>query len=962
MQPQKLVRASPAQRCGIALILLLLSSVSGLAQVHGPILVSNRTPDLHNLERYVAGIVRPGMTQKERALALWQANSRQMYHWNNPVEFPLIRPGQYNDVTDPIRLMNVYGYTLCFCSAEGMEAVWRQAGLEGRELGLPGHVTNEVWFEGQYHYLDMECKGYFTRPDGVIASARECGLRPAEIIASARLPEGLFPLTRFPFRTYLSRMIFAGIMDDGPSWYASHRAQSGHVMHVSLRPGESYYRSWDNVGKFVNDYKRWMEPGEFGTTDCRYGPHELDGPHSFGNGVMIYEPDLTTATDEFERGVFAATGVMKTPRGLAADVGSTRGDCIFRVELPYVICGRPARIEDPGSSSEGALLILGGTGPIGVEISVDNGLSWKPSGSGPGRIDLTRFVERRYGYQVRLSLAPGSEITDLKMETYFQLSPAALPALAAGDTRMTFELGDRGEMIEWTIPTWEGEDAVAAAAWKLDNVRWTGQWTTAIEPADRKREGSAIFEVKAPPGKVLTRLTADVGGSMNNTGEHVPEDRIDVFGAAGPPVHFRLLGSVQAPPYGEHWTRRVAVSMDFPPERVPAVKKAYLKVRMFQKTRAALSDLRIRYFFEDEKSRLASLDRLVITHGWLEAGQPKSHEKRGVRTGESYTVTTGAQFERPTFVCIEFPGRRSPKRALSDPLGSKTYRPPRASDFPAEAAGNLSNVPILRSLDAEGMSGAKTMAAILLSGSNRTLAGEVRKMLGYRPDESVRSYMVAELAKEPGDHRLRRGLALLDEKRAAGRSEFLRQYIPSLRGDTYGVRFVRRLGWTGSPDDVPPLKHCFGRTGDTVLQLAIAQAAMTLGDRSLARAAALLASMSDPEAASPVDVLLLGVPDHAGAARDRLRRRMTAPADHVRWGVVREMNYLPSPPAIPEAMELLGSALLDGSPQVRLEAVGVLGRIAGGETLLKKALKTETVPFVRDAIVETLERTRRPGM
>jgi hypothetical protein len=152
------------------------------------------------------------------------------------------------------------------------------------------------------------------------------------------------------------------------------------------------------------------------------------------------------------------------------------------------------------------------------------------------------------------------------METYFQLAPAALPALAAGDTKMTFELGDRSEMIEWTIPTWESEKAVAGAAWKLNNARWTGQWTAAIEPADQRREGSVIFEIKAPPGKVLTRLTADVGGSMNNTGEHVPEDRIDVFGAAGRPADFKLLGSAQAPPYGEHWTRRVPVSMDFPPE------------------------------------------------------------------------------------------------------------------------------------------------------------------------------------------------------------------------------------------------------------------------------------------------------------------------------------------------------------------------------------------------------------
>jgi hypothetical protein len=174
---------------------------------------------------------------------------------------------------------------------------------------------------------------------------------------------------------------------------------------------------------------------------------------------------------------------------------------------------------------------------------------------------------------------------------------------------MTFGLDDSGEMVEWTVPTWENEQAFTSSAWKLDNLKWTGEWTTAVQPADRSREGSAIFEIKAPPGKVLTRVTADVGGSMNNTGEQVPEDRIDVFGSAGNPTDFRLLGIVQAPPYGEHWTRRLAVKMAL--GRGQPVRRAYLKVRMFSKLRAALSDMRIRYFTKDEQIRLEAIGVLA---------------------------------------------------------------------------------------------------------------------------------------------------------------------------------------------------------------------------------------------------------------------------------------------------------------------------------------------------------------
>jgi hypothetical protein len=924
------------------------------AQVHGPRLVSSRTPDLHDLESYVQSIVKPGMTQKERAMALWRATCRQMYHWNNPVEYPLIEAGQFLDVTDPIRLMNVYGYTLCFCSAAGMEAVWRQAGLEGREFGLPGHVASEAWFDGAYHYLDMEFKGYLTRSDGLIASARECGLKPAEVVLSSRIPPDFFPLTRYPFRSYLSKMVFAGLLDGGPSWYASHRAQSGHVMHVSLRPGECYYRAWDNVGRFVNDYRRWVEPGEFGTTDCRHGPHELDGPLSFGNGVIIYEPDLTKATDEFERGVFSSRGLVKTDRGLGVASGDLKGECVFRVQVPYVICGRAARLDDPESASDAALVSLQGTGQIETQVSVDNGRTWLPAAGAPGRIDLTRFVERRYGYQVRFRLKSGAEITGLRIDTYFQLAQTSLPALAGGTNTVTFNLDDAGEMIEWTVPTWESEQAFTSSAWKLDNLKWTGEWTTAVQPADRSREGSAIFEIKAPPGKVLTRVSADVGGSMNNTGIQVPEDRIDVFGSAGSPTDFRLLGSVQAPPYGEHWTRRLPVTMSFEDRQL--MRRAYLKVRMFSKVRAALSDMRIRYFVKDGNPRPAQTDRLVITHGWLEGGRVHSFEKRGPERGETYTVTTGEKFERPTFVCMELPGRKSGIRAGTDPLGLNDYRPRPEDEFPPEARGYLANVPILRRLDAEGLDRADAMVAILLEGTNKTLSAEVRKILGYRPDERLRSYMDRLTGTESDDDRIRRGLALLDEDRASGRDAFLRQYIPSLKGDCYGVQYVRRIGWTGSHGDTDALRDCFDRSSDAGLTLAIAEASMLLGDKSLAREAAALASQADADAQIPVDVLLLCIPDLAPRARERLASRMADPGDHIRWAVVRDMNYLPAPPKTSEAMELLKTALSDRSAQIRLEAIGVLGRRGDGQELMRKALKIETVPSVRDALTDTLDR------
>jgi hypothetical protein len=131
----------------------------------------------------------------------------------------------------------------------------------------------------------------------------------------------------------------------------------------------------------------------------------------------------------------------------------------------------------------------------------------------------------------------------------------------------------------------------------------------------------------------------------------------------------------------------------------------------------------------------------VITHGWLEDSQIKSFEKRGPKRGDTYTVTTGEKFERPAFICMELPGRKSGTLAGTDPLGLKNYRPRPEDEFPPEARGYLANIPVLRQLDAEGLDKADSIVAILLEGTNRALSAEVRKMLGTAPTSGSGSYM-----------------------------------------------------------------------------------------------------------------------------------------------------------------------------------------------------------------------------
>lgn len=954
-----LAAGAPADSPGIMVVLaacltLLALNVSVLAAVHAPKVVSEHTPDLHSLEDFVAGVVRPGMTQKQKAHAVWEAMADLMYHWCNPVEAPRHRSGAYSDVTDPIRLMNVYGFTLCFCSGGAMASAWRAAGLEAREFGLPGHIAPEVWYEGAYHYLDVEFKGFFRKPDGRIASIRECGLRPAELMVKPALPRGFFPLSKSPFRTYLSRMVYAGIADEGPAWYGSFRGQSGHVMNVSLRKGETYYRAWDNVGRYVCDYQRWLDPANFGTFDVRYGPKDKASDRAFGNGILIYQPDLTRRTDEYEDGVLAASDIAKTDEGLTCRKGAKSASAVFRFQLPYVIAGDPNKIDQPDTTTGAAVLSIDGAGEIDVLISTDDGRTWRPAGVQAGRADLTRFVERCYGYQLKFVLKGGAVLRGFRAETSFQLAPTSLPALKAGDNRMTFSLGaDPYEMATWDAPMWTTDSEFRAAAYRTQNIRWQDAWPMAVSTRDRAKSGYVIYELKAPPGKRLRKVSIDLGGSLRHRQWH--EDRVELCVAQSEPKDFRRIGGVRGGPYSGHWLRRLYREVDLP--RARDVRTLYVRFDIFCRQRAAVSDCRFRTFFEDEKPKAPNLDGLVITHGWLEDGKIRTSRKRSPRPNETYTVRTGEKFQRPLFVCMQVPGRAG-ARAESDPLGLAGYRKRPASFYPKEAAG-FSNEEILLRLDREGLAGSDAMEEILLRGKNRRIAREVEKMLGYRPVEAVRAYLEQLHRKSPTEPRWLRGLALLDERKAPSRAAFLRTYLPTLKADRHGLSYIAKIGEVGSAGDIPPLLEALGKADHPRLKLALATAAMALGDESVVEeASALVTKVRNPEHRIPADTLLIGHPAHADAAKGRLLKLLASPDFVLRWNVLTELSRRAGPGGPPAAEEIAAKGLADENPHVRLAALSVLWNRATGHALVQRAMRDETQAFLKDAYREFLKRPR----
>jgi hypothetical protein len=432
-------------------------------------ILSDKIEDVSSMEAWKKSFIKDGMTDREKALAVWKTVVKFRQQCMPPCEYlqSSVHPH------DPIRTFNVYGYNQCCCASSNIEALARYAGLEARGKGIHSHSVPEVFFDGEWHMLDASLITYFPKPDGKIASVDElvAGVtewlkknpnmdpnvkendqtlrafmrangwkKGPEILANCPFytENGWFPAKTHGWYSSL------GEYDGKPNFPFEYGYSQGYQVNVQLREGERLTRNWSHKGLHVNALEGsecaalHAVPGE---GDMRYSPEYGDiAPGRVGNGTLEYHVPL--ASGAFRGGSLlaenlAASAEDKQTPALHLKDAAAAGTLILRMPSSYIYLGGALNFD----------AVIGEGGAIAVSFSDNNGLGWKTlatvAATGPQQIDLKQWVYRRYDYRLKFEIkGKGSGLETLKIANDFQHSQRPLPTLAAGANKISFSTGN----------------------------------------------------------------------------------------------------------------------------------------------------------------------------------------------------------------------------------------------------------------------------------------------------------------------------------------------------------------------------------------------------------------------------------------------------------------------------------------------------------------------------------------
>jgi hypothetical protein len=608
--------------------------------------LSDKVEDVSSMEAWKASFIKSGMTEEQKALAVWQTVVKFRQQDAPPNEFLQSEA----NVHDPIKTFNVFGYGMCCCASANIEALGRYADLPAHGRIIHGHSVPELFWDGGWHVLDASLINYFPQPDGGLAGVDEviagikqwyeqhpelkgndAGLRafmrgggwkngPAVLRGSPFYdPNGWLPAATHGWYSTMQEY------DGSESGIYEYGYSQGYEVNLQLREGERLTRDWSNRGLHVNQAEGGgvgCLAGVIGKDDLRYAPQYGDlAPGRIGNGTLEY--DVPLANGSFRAGALVAENLAcrsEDGRGPALHVRQRDrpGILVLRMPSSYVYLG--------GEVAFQAAVPPGGA--VAVFLSDNHGLDWKPmvtvTASGERRVDLKPLVYRRYEYRLKFVLqGRGTGLEALRIVNDIQHSQRALPALGRGRNQIRFSAGPS----EGTI-TLEGSLDPKSLGKQLVYTDFHPRQTGLQDPflSVTSTEGQITFPITTPGDMLRLRL----GGHYR---ARAPEDGWTMQVSFNGGKSFQTIDRLAGPTTGNS---RYATFTRIPPH----TRSALVRWLGARRDTTCLFSFRIDADYREPRGGFAPIQ---VTYVWEEGGVEKRDIHVARRPEESYVIDCRAR-------------------------------------------------------------------------------------------------------------------------------------------------------------------------------------------------------------------------------------------------------------------------------------------------------------------------------
>jgi hypothetical protein len=598
--------------------------------------LSDKVEDMSNLETWKRHFIKDGMTDEQKALAIWRTVA-SFQHQDNP---PLEWLQQENTVQDPIKVFNVYGYGFCSMASCEVAAMARYVGLQARGRIINSHSVSEVFFDDAWHLLDGSLICYFPKADGKIASVDELiagvkewyannpgyhkddkklrafmkggGWRKGPDILTrtkAYNENGWLPAATHGWYATMSEY------DGSHSGMYEYGYSQGYQVNIQLRKGERLTRNWSNKGLTVSGAPGCIK-AKVGDSMLRHTPALGDiAVGRVGNGTHEY--NLPLADGSYKTGALVVEnlehrGAKKDGPAVFVKDGAAPGVLIVRMRSNYVYL--------TGTLNLDAHLADGGT--ITVSVSDNNGMDWKEvakAASGTQTIDLKPFVHARYDYRVKFELkGSGTGLNAAGIVHDIQHSQRVLPGFTEGKNSVTFSAGPQ----EGTI-TVEGNTAVDVKGKQLLATDFHPEMNNTKLPyfGMTSGKGDVTFPIKTPGDITRIRFGAHYRARDAKDGWDL---QVSVDGGKTFKTVDRAAG-----PFSGHC--KYATFSDVP----AGTREALVRYAGNQVNVACIFNFRID---ADYKEPNGGFHPVKITYTWDENGAEKQDVHVAAKPEETYTI------------------------------------------------------------------------------------------------------------------------------------------------------------------------------------------------------------------------------------------------------------------------------------------------------------------------------------